>query len=152
MPSNPADDDYEWIDATNEAFLTRLRDHPVLVDKVFSPVQDEEEGDPSPLPLPYVMVFADTGTHRSDRQAQQSENALFNYTLHVVGDSKAQINYIMACVAKQLVNWRPVVPGRTCWKLTHNFSTPYNTRDDMRPPLGYIVDEWALMTTRGTET
>ena len=147
MPSGH--DDFDWIDATIMAVVERLRANALLADKVYYPIQDEEEGDPSPLPTPYVMVFADTGTHRSDRVAFQSENALFNFTLHVVGRSKDEVNFTMSEVAKQLVNWRPSIPGRTCWKMSHNFSTPYNTRDDIRPPLGYIVDEWALMTTKG---
>ena len=147
MPS--VHEDFDWIEATVEAALARLRAHPVLADKVYSPAQDEEEGDPSPLPLPYVMVFPDTGTHRSDRITYQSENSLFNFTIHVVGDSQTQVLKMMGAVALQWVNWRPVIPGRTCWKMSHNFSTPFNTRDDMRPPLNYVVDEWALLTTKG---
>lgn len=147
MPSPHSD--FDWIAATNEAVITRLRANPLLADKVFYPIQDEQEGDPSPLPTPYVMVFADTATHRSDRAAFQSENGLFNFTLHVAGLSKDEVNYTMAEVAKQFVNWRPVIPGRTCWKMSHNFSTPINSRDDLRPPLLYVVDEWALNTTKG---
>lgn len=147
MPS--AQDDFEWVGLTVDAVLARLRANPKLSDKVYSPVQDEEEGDPSPLPLPYVMVFPDTGTYRSDRAAFQSENSLFNFTLHVAGESQDQINKVMQEVHKQWVNWRPSIPGRTCWKMAHNFSTPINTRDDMRPPLLYVVDEWALQTTKG---
>ena len=147
MPSEH--ENFDWIEWTNDAVLARLRANTLLADKVYE-FQQEDEGDPSPLPLPYVMVFSDTATHRSDRAANQSENALFNYTLHVAGSSRTQVNATMAEVVKQLLNWRPVVPGRTCWKMAHNFSTPLNTRDDLRPPLFYIVDEWALQTTKGT--
>lgn len=137
-----------WLDP-GVALADRLKLHPLMTDKVYRTHANREEGDPTPLELPYTMIYDDTGSTRSMRLAASGELLLLNYTVHFVGETREQCVAQSRAAQAMWVNWRPDIPGFTAWKPTHNFSTPVNARDDMRPQWLYIVDEWGLQLQKG---
>ena len=114
----------------------------VLADKVF--VSATNEGDPVPLPLPYIMIFCDNGQYTSELIAQHDEQFYFNYTVHFVGETREQVDWLVDHFYDRWHRWRPAIPGVRFFKMKPNFSTPDNTNDAVHPPFLYRVDEWGL--------
>lgn len=133
----------------NAAFLARLRAHPMLSGIVYDTASRQKQGDEQPLPVPYVMVFADNGQHTSELLAEMAERSLFNYTLHLVADTGSQLDRMGDAVLQQVLNWRPEVPGYRFFKARHHFSTPDNTNNRLLPTPVYRVDEIGLRCVRG---
>jgi len=134
---------------TNAAMFARLREHPLLANIVYDTASRQKRGDDQPLPIPYVMVFADNGQHTSGLLAEMSERSLFNYTLHLVADTGEQLDRMGDAVLDQIRNWRPNVPGYTFFKARHHFSTPDNTNNRLLPTPVYRVDEIGLRCVQG---
>lgn len=141
----PGPDDV--VEYVQNLVLARARDVPQLADKII--MSEADEDDPKPLPLPYIMIFMDNAQRTSDLIASAGEKVYFNYTVHYVGETWAQINQLVRYFYAQWNQWRPVVPGYRSFKMMPNFSTPDNTNDALHPPLLYRVDEWGLLLIKG---
>lgn len=139
-----------WVDEVNNHVVERIRAHPQLGDKTYTPITDEVGNLRLPTQLPYVLIFPDAGTASSITMGAEAGIKLFNYTIHMVGETDEQIFALANAVQMQLLRWRIALPGFRSWRMTQNFSTPINSRDDVRPPLLYIVEEWALQTMKGS--
>jgi len=136
-----------FIKTVNDTVLARAREHPKLADKIW--MSETNEGDPSPLPLPYIMIFADNGQRTDPLMSNTSAMIYFNYTVHYVGETRQQVDALADAFYKQWDVWRPVIPGIRSFKMKANFSTPDNTNDAIKPPLLYRVDEWGLRMVKG---
>lgn len=135
------------IGEVNELVIARARAGPKIADKIW--VSETEEGDPHPLPLPYIMIFCDNGQYTSENLSQHDEQFYFNYTVHYVGETFQQVNWLADEFYAQWHMWRPEIAGLRFFKMKPNFSTPDNTNDAVKPPLLYRVDEWGLRGVKG---
>lgn len=136
-----------WISDIHGAVIARARAGDGLADKIW--VSETEEGDPRPLPMPYIMIFADNGQYTSDMIVQHNEKVYMNYTVHFVAETHDQVNWLADRFYAQWLGWRPEIEGFKAFKMVANFSTPDNTNDSVHPPLLYRVDEWGLRLVKG---
>lgn len=124
----------------DEAILARLRLHPQLAAVVFN-------GSVPAGRNRYVNVFGSgraSGVERlDDRQIQVNRT----YTIHCVSINPAAAGLLQDQVHAQLLNFRPVIPGRSSWRLSHEVSRAAEVDRDVTPPLWYTVDQFDLNTT-----
>lgn len=106
-------------------------------------------GDPR---FPYLVLWTAPG----DRPAPTLDNShvQFDTRLHTtyVGGNAAAVRIVLAKVETALLDVRPTVAGRSCWKLTKLFSEPIRQDEDVTIPGTslhpmYGVDVWRLAST-----
>lgn len=138
------------IELVNNAFIDRLKSDPEFGELVvvggFLPGVDETSG--VARRPPYVAVFADNGQYTSELAAQMAEMAYFVFQVTLVAEDWNQLNRMGDRFVSLIQNWRPEIPGRRCFKATHNFSTPDNTTNRLLPQPIYRVDEVGLRTVK----
>lgn len=120
------------------AVLTRLREVPSMVDKVF-------EGRVPARTEAYAALYTNTGRYPQDRfTGPQGATVTYTYWLHSIGSTPDQAQAIAERVLRQLLNWRPTIAGYGCSRMIHRASQPIQLDDTIRPPLFYCVDQFDL--------
>ena len=122
------------------AILARLREHPALAAVVFNGLVPSGRNR-------YVNVFASgraSGVERLDERQIQVNRT---YTIHCVSTNPTTAGLLQDQVHEQLLNFRPVVPGRRSWRLSHEVSRAAEADRDVTPPLWYTVDQFDFDTT-----
>ena len=126
--------------AHTDALLARLRADTGLSGVVF-------EGVVTDRPARYCTVFADQGRHESERLDERQIQSAYRYVIHSIGSTPEQARWVGERVFAQLFDWRPVIPGRTCWRARHVGGQAMQIDRDVSPPLWFVVDEFELRST-----
>jgi hypothetical protein len=95
-------------------------------------------------PQRYCTFFITSGTRYADRLTGPDVAADFTVTVHSVGQDPAQAQAVAERVFAQLLNFTPMVAGRTCSWLRHTASMPTQLDDTVSPPLYFSVDEFSF--------
>lgn len=123
------------IRAVKKALMDRLKEDTVLAPVVF-------EGVVTNRPNRYVTIFTDSGYRESERFTGGQWTSTQGFTVHSVGTTPDQAQYVAERVFAQLLDHVLVVPGRTCRRIRHASSQPVQQDTDISPPLYYTVDEF----------
>lgn len=99
----------------------------------------------------YCTVFTNTGiADTNDRMSALASRRTIRYTVHSVGKTPDQAQWVADRVADCLVNFKPVVAGWRCDRLRHESSqTTLIDRDVPGNTVYYAVDEFDLYTSPG---
>jgi hypothetical protein len=130
------------IRAHKAAVLARLRADTKIADAVF------DSGADSPS-VPYCVVYADQGTREQERLLATQSRATFVYTIHSVGSTPDEAQWMAERVYAQLLGFRPEIEGRSCWPIAAEASVPVRRDDDPHPALFFGVDEFRLSSVPG---
>lgn len=127
------------IRATKNAILARLRADAVLAGVTFEGVVEDR-------PELYCSVFINSGYRTSERFTGPAVTAEFTFTIHSVGTSQDQAQFVAERVFAQLLDFSPTIAGRTARRLRHVVSRPAELDRDVTPPLWFVVDQFDLTT------
>jgi len=89
---------------------------------------------------------AETGSARHGRTQILNDDAVFDYTVRVVGTSSNTVLDMLDAVNGQLSQWTPTIPGRNCNRLHYppRQRPEIRTENSVKPPLFYADTEWVL--------
>lgn len=121
------------------AVLSRLRAHPDLKDIVY-------QGIVTTRPTKYCSVFVNNGDRTQERYTGGQWTADFTITVHSVGSTPEQAQWVAERVYEQLLGARLSVPGRSARPVRAQSALPVQTDRDVSPPLFYTVDEFGFTT------
>jgi len=122
------------------AILGRLREDAGLADIVFQGVVTDR-------PKRYCSVFVDNGFRDQERLTGGQWTADFSITVHSVGTTPEQAQWVAERVYAQLLGVRLTIPGRRARPVRAQGSQPVRVDADVSPPLFYTVDEFGLTTS-----
>jgi hypothetical protein len=128
------------IRATRVAVLNRLKANPDLTAITF-------EGVVASRPQKYVTVFMDNGFRESERVTARNTRATFTVTVHSVGSTPEQVQWVAERVFAQLVNWTPSIEGRRSSRSRHVVSRPIDVDTGPNPPAFFSVDQFEIETS-----
>lgn len=103
--------------AHKAAILARLREEPRLANIVFDSDPDAESA--AARPVQYVVVYSDTGSYEAERLTFNQTVAEYEYEIQCVHATNEAALAVAEAVMGQLMNWRPLVEGRSCWPIRH---------------------------------
>lgn len=130
----------DLIEEHVEPVLARLRGIPQLADVVF-------EGDVTGNPDRYVNVWHDTGFFESHTDEGTHTEVEVTFTIHSVGADRWQAVWTSGRVTAALLDFKPVVPGRRCWRIQPAGSQPVQKDTDVDPPKFFTADRFTLRST-----
>lgn len=122
------------------AVITRLKSDPQLASVVF-------DGTVTGNPERYVDVWADTGYWDGHDSHDHQVDVEVTLTIHSVGMSRQQAMWVSDRVRALLLDWKPTIPGRTCWRMRSAGSQPVQKDTDTTPPKFFAVDRFTLRST-----
>jgi hypothetical protein len=122
------------------AVLARLRADSELASVVF-------EGVVTNRPNRYVAVFSDSGWRTAERFTGAQSTSAQSFTVHSVGTTPDQAQFVADRVFTQLLDWTPSVAGRVCRRMRHEASEPVQIDADVTPPLFYAVDVFEVTSS-----
>jgi len=128
------------IRAVKNALLARLRADPVLKDCTY-------EGVVTTRPARYVTVYSDSGLREAERFTGGQWTSTQSFTVHSVGSTPDQAQFVAEKVFAQLLDHVLVVPERQCRRIRHGSSQPVQLDSAVSPPLWYTVDEFDVTST-----
>lgn len=131
--------------AHKQALLDRLGTDPIL-----ATCGHEGVVLPDPVtgvrPERYWTLHTDSGRRFSDRLGGLPVQATFHYWVHCVGRTPEQAQRLTERVVPLLAGWQPTVPGYAPQRVRHLDSAPADIDADVRPPVHFTVDHFALTT------
>lgn len=100
-------------------------------------------------PERYITVYTNAGiADADDRLAALASRRTIRYTIHCVGTSPEQAQWVADLAVDALTNFKPTVPGWRCTRLRHEASqTTLIDREVPGNAVYYTVDEFDLTTT-----
>jgi len=125
------------IRAHKQAILERLRADSILTSSTF-------DGVVTGKPTRYCNVYMNSGARDSYTLTAEQAQATFSFTIHSVGSTPEQAQAVAERVFAQLLDFRPTVPGRSCWRVRHEASQPLQVDRDVDPWLWFCVDVFDL--------
>lgn len=128
------------IRAVKKALLDRLKEDAVLAPVVF-------EGVVTSRPNRYVTLFTNSGVREAERFTGAQLTSTQSFTVHSVGTTPDQAQFVAEKVFAQWLDWTPTVAGRVCRRVRHSSSQPVQLDADVSPPLYYCVDEFDVTST-----
>jgi hypothetical protein len=130
----------DLIEAHVTPVLERIRAATGLTEVVF-------EGDVKGDPPMYVNVFHDTGFHTRTTYVDVTTDVDVTFTIHSVGIQRWQAIWASGRVSAQLIDFKPVVEGRRCWRIASAGSQPVRPDDTVSPLKFLAVDRFTLHST-----
>lgn len=128
------------------ALRTRLDAHPGLSGKGNDTAKVNLDG--SYIRANYWILFGGAPSKvGGDRQARSqivNDNAVFDYIFRAVGISPEAVRGMIDAGMGQLVEWRPVIPGRRCQPVRYTGGTDLQKEPAVSPPLYYQDAEFEL--------
>jgi len=97
-------------------------------------------------PQRYCTFFLTSGARYADRLSGPDVSADFTVTVHSVGQDPTQAQAVAERVFTQLLNFTPVVEGRSCSWLKNTASMPTQFDDTVSPGLYFNVDEFSFQS------
>ena len=92
-------------------------------------------------------MFIDNGVREQERFTGGQSTADFGITVHSVGTTPEQAQWVAERVYAQLLGARLTIPGRKARPVRAITSQPLQKDTDVSPPLFYCVDVFGLTTT-----
>lgn len=120
-----------------QAVIAQLDADPVLN------VYDSEA--PTNAGQSYVIVYINGGNRAPDRFMGYSNTALFTVTVHSVGLTADQAQFMQEHVLAQLVDWTPTVDDHTAHRIRHEVSLPVRVDTDAATKRWFTVDQFDLL-------
>jgi len=129
------------VGAHVQAVIDRLRSDPQLASVVF-------DGDVKGNPERYVNVWHDTGYWEGHDAHEHQVDVEVTITVHSVGQvDRRQAVWVSDRVRALLLDWKPTIPGRACWRMRSAGSQPVQKDTDTTPPKFFAVDRFILRST-----
>lgn len=101
----------------------------------------------------YVVLFggspAELGGDRYRRSQVADDNAIYDYTVRLVGVSPSVVRSMVADVRGLLVGWVPRITGRSCRPVKRSGGDDVRPEQDVKPPLFFADEEFELRSLRG---
>lgn len=127
------------------AILARLRDHDYLKPVVFDgKVPTLADGTPRNA---YVNVHASGRPYAAERRNAAQIQVARTYLVHSVSTDPKEARRLQGAVVAQLLNFRPLIPGRRAFRLTYEASTFLRPDESTSEWLWYTTDQFDLNTT-----
>lgn len=120
--------------------MDRLKTDAVLAPVVF-------EGVVKDRPTRYVTFFTNSGFREAERFTGPQVTSTQTFTVHSVGTTADQAQFMAEKVFAAVLDRVLVVPGRVCRRVRHASSQPVQLDTDVTPPLFYCVDEFDVTST-----
>ena len=97
------------------AVLARLREHPVLADRVFEgvAVQDPATGKPRTR---YVTIWVGTPRRQVNRYTGPQSEERYRFTIHSVSQLASDVGDLDDAVTEQLLGWTPSQIVARAWR------------------------------------
>lgn len=128
------------IRAHADALKARLEEDPVLATCTFEGLVGDD------APERYCSFFINSGDRYGDRLASPDVSADFTVTVHSVGTTPEQAQFVAGRVFGQLLNYTLDVAGRTCSWLRHTGSMPTQLDDAVQPGVYFSADEFTFVS------
>lgn len=125
-----------------QAVIDLLEADPQLAGAVYA---GEVTGTP---PARYVLLFS-TLVHDSDILTGPQSDHLVEITIHSVGSTPDQAEWVAGRVTAALLNVKPVIEGRSSGRIRHTGADPIRYDDSTSPRVWFAADEFSLHTTKG---
>lgn len=125
------------IEAHVEPVIARIREDPVLADTVF-------EGVVTGNPDQYTNVHHDTGVYAAHNYVDTISDVEVTFTIHNVGMTDWEATWRAGRVLAQLIQFKPTVPGRRCFRMEPAGSQPVTLDRDVTPPKHIAVNRFVL--------
>ena len=127
-----------------DAVLARLREHPVLRDRVFQGVATKDaSGTPRTR---YVTIWVGSPTRAAERYTGPQHTETYRITTHATSISPADVGLLEDAVTEQLLDWTPTIAGRACRRMVGGDGDEMQYDSDLEPPLYWIPATWELTT------
>lgn len=120
-----------------QAVVERVRADPELADAVF-------EGNVTSDPDRYVNVHHDTGVYSSHDFTDTIGDVDVTFTIHSVGMTDWEATWRAGRVTAQLLQFKPTIPGRRCFRMQPAGSQPVTLDRDVTPPKHIAVNRFVL--------
>jgi hypothetical protein len=126
------------------AVLARLREHPVLRDRVFQGIAVKDAaGTPRTR---YVTVWVGSPRRTVERLAGEQTTERYRITIHATSVDPDDVGVLDDAVTQQLLGWTPTIPGRNSRRMTSDGGDEMQYDGDLTPPLYWIPVTWELVT------
>lgn len=104
---------------------------------------------PTNAKLPYNLLFQDDGSGVPTRMVPVSDRLDLRFQVTSVGLDRRGAQHAAQAARDAVLDVRPTVPGRSCWKVTQETAQPLRSDDDVTPPLLYLVAVYAWGSVPG---
>lgn len=125
------------IEAHVDAVTARLREDPIQTGSVF-------EGDVTGDPNQYTNVHHDTGVYAAHNYVDTISDVEVTFTIHSVGMTDWEATWRAGRVLAQLLQFKPTIPGRRCFRMEPAGSQPVTLDRDVTPPKHIAVNRFVL--------
>jgi hypothetical protein len=122
------------------AVKARLEEDDVLAACTYEGLVDDD------APERYCSFFINSGDRYGDRLAAPDLSADFTVTLHSVGTTPEQAQFVAEHAFAQLMNYTLAVPGRSCTMIRHTGSMATQPDDTVQPGVFFNADEFSFQS------
>ena len=127
------------IRAHHDAFMARLREHPMLATCTY-----DTNPTGATRPERYCVVYSTNGARSAERLTGPDVTADVHHTVHCVGMTTAQAQLVAEKVFEQVLNWTPNIAGRRSRRVRHLGSRPIAVDEEITPNLWFTVDVFGV--------
>lgn len=103
----------------------------------------EVDGDPAR----YVLIFPSTLNTGDALTGPQTDHEI-RVTIHSVGTTAAQAEWVADRVSLALLNRRPQVAGRKCDRIRHDSADPIRFDPSTSPRVFFAADDYVVRSTK----
>lgn len=133
--------DYEdLVENHVQAFLALIRTDSELATSLF-------EGDVRGDPDRFTNVFHTPGFYEGHTLNNELVDVTVTFTVHSVGLERWQAQWGAGRVTARVLGVTPQIPGRRCWRISHDPGPPIAKDETVTPPKFLAIDRYILKST-----